>query len=641
MQDSVSQQIYKAAQALLDTARIPGANIAEYFNSTLNRYLTWPFRAGSACITDSQGSTTTFDSVIYTSIASHPANQPVEVEADAVACAVHVVGGLGPEELRAGYEHIAVFKGLKRTQIQEIGFPVNTAPLGIIFAIDSKIPIEKTGESIILLNKTFPYSGWPDMVAILTQGTVNYAVAFLGEPIKGDFFLPNITDFPVMPMYVHLVVQGLGLFSMNKVCGLLFMHLQTFSPGTKLPNMDEVSEGFSSMVITLGAYQFNLKHQLVPARNELWEKGIVAPIPFRIEDTKGKLLAHLQFFPWQDGGVVRLTGTLPLDGILPFLGVEAKNAKIIRRPDGAISSVLPIGEQQFREMLGRFQQQSNMNVKLEEPKLTVSKIADEGTSSPFVARLLFGILRLRDVVFDDKGKREEFDKAYQFVLETLMNARTASKEIIQTLTDHIHKVSQGKIARLKGRVIYIDESIDNELRKQVENFLNIAVRVLKDGMQKLLMVLQLNIGFLYQKQGTFEDKITTLKKTHPELAAYLQETRKWSERLILVRNELHEGWRLPGMVYNESSGTIETVEPQISGQPVSVFVPYMLDRLHCFVEEVSVHGMQAKMPPDISITEIPISDRKKDCPERFQVTFIHGGMPIWSIGHHISKFEET
>jgi hypothetical protein len=552
MQDSVSQEIHKAAQALLKEAYSSGANIAVSLNSTLNQFLTWPFRAGSAHIIDSEGKSITFETVIYTKSGTQSENQPPKIEADAVACGVHIVQNLGPEELREGYEHIAGLKRPKRTRIQ-VDFPVNIAPLGIIFAIDSSTPIEKTAELMMLLNKSYPASEWPDMVAVLTRGTVNYAAQFYGGPIMGNFLLPNTTDFVVGPIYAHVFAQGIGLFSMNRMCGFLFMHLQTFSPGTKLPNMNEALKEISPIGITLGAYQFNLQHQLVPARNLLWEQGKIGPLPVRIEDSKGNLLSHLEFIPWQDGGVVRLIGKLPLEGILVFMGPVSQNAHIIRQPDGAISSVLPIGESQFREMLAQFQQRSNMNVKPEKPKWTVTKFADEGTSSPFFARLFSGMLRLRDVAFDDGEKRKEFDKAYQFVLNTLMNTRETSNEIIQTLTEHMGKVSQGEIARLKGHIIHVDQSIDSKLRKEVAEFLNSAVRVLKDGMQNLTTFLQLNIGFLYMKQTAFEKGVTALAQTQPELAAYLQETRNWSETLILCRNNLHLGWMLPGLTYKETS----------------------------------------------------------------------------------------
>jgi hypothetical protein len=95
---------------------------------------------------------------------------------------------------------------------------------------------------------------------------------------------------------------------------------------------------------------------------------------------------------------------------------------------------------------------------------------------------------------------------------------------------------------LKGHTIHIDESIDRELRKHVEDFLNSGVRVLKQGMQNVAKTLQLSIGFLFQKESAFEKGVTELAKTHPKLAAYLRETRKWSESLISSRNAIeHDG----------------------------------------------------------------------------------------------------
>ena len=448
-------------------------------------------------------------------------------------------------------------------------------------------------------------------------------------------------NFPVMPMYVHLIARGLGLFSLNKMMGILFMHLQTFSPGINLPNVDEVLRDVTPYGITIAAYQFNLKCQLVPVPNdEHLKKGILAPIPFRIEDDKGNILSHLQFISWQEGGSVRLVGKLPLEGILVFLGNVAKNAQIIKQSDGAISSVFPIQEEQFREMLLRLQRQSNMKVSVEKPKGTVLRLADEGTTSPFIARLFLGILRLRDVIFQDNYRRIEFDKAYKFIIDTLMDTRTTLKQIAQLVSDHTRKVSQGEIIQLKGEVIHVKESIDRELRKQVAEFLNSGVRVLKDGMQKLLLLFKLDIGFLYKKQVAFINGIAELAKTHPELSDYLQETRKWSERLIFIRNDLHEGWMLPMMTYNKTSDGMNTIEPEISGQPVSEFVEYMLDRLCFFVEEITAYALKTQMPTGTSLTEVPVSDRKADCPERFQITFIDGGLPIWTIKYNNNKFEE-
>jgi hypothetical protein len=67
----------------------------------------------------------------------------------------------------------------------------------------------------------------------------------------------------------------------------------------------------------------------------------------------------------------------------------------------------------------------------------------------------------------------------------------------------------------------------------------------------------------------------------------------------------------------------------------------MVDRLACFIEELTAHCLQTRMPRDITITEIPLSQRAAEAPERFQVTLAIGGMQVWAIAYHQESFEET
>jgi hypothetical protein len=93
--------------------------------------------------------------------------------------------------------------------------------------------------------------------------------------------------------------------------------------------------------------------------------------------------------------------------------------------------------------------------------------------------------------------------------------------------------------------------------------------------------------------------------------------------------------------YTSTSGSIQVEEPQISGQPVSQFVIFMMDRLACFVEEVTARCLQRNMPAGLSIKELPLAERITEMPERFQNILASGGMPLWRIVYHESTFEET
>lgn len=396
--------------------------------------------------------------------------------------------------------------------------------------------------------------------------------------------------------------------------------------------------------MTVCSYQYNLSGELLPVPRQFYNDRYLPPWPLRIEDRKGNLLSTVQFLPWQDGGVILLRGKLPLEGILVFLGADTlKRGGVIKRDGLQISYALPMKEAQFVEMLASFQRQSNMVVRHESPKVVVQKVADEGSQSPFIARLAMGILRLKDVVFPNPADRDAFDKASQFVFTSFLNTRESARELVEVWLEHLRKVSQGEITRIRETTVQIDENIDKHLRKQLEGFLNSAVRTLKQGMQNVTTALQLNIGFLFQKPAPFGKGLTALAVTDPALAEYLRLARtSWSERLLQSRNAIeHEGWMLPSAKYSLDGASIKVDEPSIAGQPVSDFVATMTDRLACFVEEITAHCLQMRMPRGITITEIPLSERVAEAPERFRVTLANGGLPVWTIACHQTSFEAT
>jgi hypothetical protein len=90
--------------------------------------------------------------------------------------------------------------------------------------------------------------------------------------------------------------------------------------------------------------------------------------------------------------------------------------------------------------------------------------------------------------------------------------------------------------------------------------------------------------------------------------------------------------------YARVSG-IRAEEPKIAGKPVCSQNLWWTDSVA--VEEVSVHCLQKCMPRGVTITEIPLSQRAAEMPERFQVSLTPGGMSVWSISYHQSTFEET
>src|SRR5258708_3977257 len=460
--------------------------------------------------------------------------------------------------------------------------------------------MERLAEELDRLNQQTPSAQWPDMLVVLNAGTINYAVQFPGEGALGDYLPPAegaLLGF-TPPFYVVPVVRPAGEYAFNKMVAFLLAHLAIFSPGAKLPNWVDVLDGTPKEALTLGGYQYSLAGQLVPVPKEFYTDRYAPPPPVHLYDQQGGHLGSLQFLPWQDGGVVLSTGKLPLEGLLVFLGKNAlKRGGIVKRGDRQLSYVLPITRADFGGMLDRLQKQSNLLLRNDPASFILQKLADEGSTSPFMARLFLGLVYLRDTAFPNVAKRKDFDTAYEYVMMAFLNLRKTVHDITHLYDDYSAKIARGEIVRVQGQTIYIDENIDRELRKLTEDFLNSAVRVLKHGMQNAANSLHVNIGFLFKKPDTFARGLKALRSSDPDLAEYLLQTRKWSERLVECRNAMeHAASVLPKVRYTQNLGIVNAEEPYLSGQPVSEFVRFIMDRLACFVEEVTAHCFKAFLP---------------------------------------------
>jgi len=566
------------------------------------------------------------------------------VRADDAAAAVCVVETLDVEKLRAGYAELVHAKQLQKTPVPN-GERRSNRTLTILLARRVALPLETLALELEQLHATTPDPAWPDMVAVTDTGTIQYAIQWPGEGLSGDFLPPAegaLANF-VPPMYVVLVLRPSSDRTLNRMLAFLVAHLWFFAPDVTLPRWDGMLEGVSKSAVVVTGYQYNHAGALVPVPPEMYNERYIAPPPLRIEDDRGDVLSTVELIPWQDGGVIRMQGKLPLEALLLFFsGQTTKRVGRVKRPGAEISFVLPITPAGFDDMLLRFQQQSNMVVRAPDVDWVIQKAADEGSQSPFMARLLIGILRLRDAVYPDPADRATFDKRYDVATSALFTARAAKEDVQRLWTEHARKVVSGEVARVDGRTVRIDESIERELRQQVETFLNASVRALKQGMQELGTALGVDIAFLFKKQATFDKDVAAMERTDAPLAAYLRETRAaWSETLVQRRNAVeHEGWVLPSPRYRNTIAFVEALEPEIDGGPASAFVSFMFDRLTCFVEEFAAYCLQRLLTPDITITEIARADRVEVMPERFSITLANGGLPRWAITYHTTTFDE-
>jgi len=637
-----------ACAAGSDILAAPESSANRIVNSSLNTFLGPAFTVGSGLIVDKDGTkSVTFPSVVYRQTRESENESDQTIPSDTVAAVIDVYDQLDIDTFRNAYSRIAAAKKLKKGAVPKVGQERTNVTLGIIFARHSLVPMEVLAQELYRLNLETSFRQWPDMIVVASMGVVNYAVQFPGETLSGDFLPPTEGAFKngAPAFFVVVVMRPTGNLSFNKMLAFLIAHLSIFSPGLTppLPKWLNILDGVPQTAITYLGFQPNLSGELVPVPRERYNDRLIPQIPVVIEDGDGNLLSTLEYVEWQDGGVLILTGKLPLEGLLIFFDPKkAINRQVIKLPNAQISYVLPIKRPDFDAFLNTIRQRSNLVINTKPGGFVIQKILDEGTTTPFVARCSLGLIRLREYVYPDYARRNAFDKMFEHALSSVSTARTASKDIAKMWAAHSERVRSGKIAQLDGRNIQILESIDREIAAELEKFLNASTRAVKTSMQNIANELGVNIGFLFKKRGAFEGGLSKLRQTDTDLADYIEQARNWTEVLITARNDLeHSIFALPRITYDVVNNSIEAREPKLLGTTVTQFAEQYFNRVACFFEEVTVHCLRGHLPLGTTLTEIPHGNRTPDAPERFQITLAIGGHASWRLRYHSNVFDDV
>jgi hypothetical protein len=244
------------------------------------------------------------------------------VSADAVAAIMEVKAVLNKSHLEEAYAKIEEVKRLRKRPISEMDQKATastlttTGTLGIILGFGSDISLEKLAEHCLELNEKYETAHRPDIIVVLDVGVINYTAQFVGARIMGDLAVAADDEFVIPPCYVHLVAREDGVFSLNRLFTHLLSHLALYPRRPSIPPFSVLLEGTSSIAYPLGVYQFNTERRLVryeaPAAAPSEQNRII-----RIRDKASREeLATLTYIPWQDGGVIRKKGKIPLIALL-------------------------------------------------------------------------------------------------------------------------------------------------------------------------------------------------------------------------------------------------------------------------------------------------------------------------------------
>lgn len=415
-----------------------------------------------------------------------------------------------------------------------------------------------------------------------------------------------------------------GAFALNRLWAQLLSHLAFYPRRPSIPDLSVLLERTSSVSHHLGIYQFNTERRLVEYEQP---EATVAPesiIKIRSKATKEEL-ATLSLIPWQDGGVVRKKGKIPLLAILAF--VLGKKPITIAVDDTELSMVEKITRPDFEKWPAIIERQSDMTATLETPPaFEVQRLEGvEGTGEPYAARLFLGLLSLAQNAFPAAADKEQFDERFHDTLMAALNMRRSFVSTEKLLKGHAEALKSGAIVKKKGTDPLLTERIDNGLRSHAVSFIEMAHSVLED-LPVTMKAFGIPMDYLLDREERFTRGCERYEQKYPGLVEYLRKLRP----TVLRVNELFKrmrfgGWNLPNVRYDVVDDVQVMIEPQIEGSDLSTFMKNLLSILGLAVEDLVVYGFQREMKGPMAIEEIPLDKRGPQNAQRFRTAMRGSG----------------
>lgn len=250
----------------------------------------------------------------------------------------------------------------------------------------------------------------------------------------------------------------------------------------------------------------------------------------------------------------------------------------------------------------------------------VTKLKDEGTASPYIARLWVGIAELRNQILSSPTASHQFDKLFDPILKTLDKARESARGLLQNLDNHRRALEQPGTAEVypNGQLM-VHDAIAEPLAKNFDSFTQLAHRAIKLTQRLMRDIGGIEIGFLFQKPNAFNDGCDKLAASHPALAGYLRSARNaLTEPLALLRNNMeHDGWTLGSPRYQVSDGRAAMIEPMINGISLSSFTRNVANLAVRAIEDLVVYALRMRLLKPVAIIELPEIQRASIQPKRF------------------------
>lgn len=255
----------------------------------------------------------------------------------------------------------------------------------------------------------------------------------------------------------------------------------------------------------------------------------------------------------------------------------------------------------------------------------VRKIADVGSSTPWIARLWVGMAQIRDQVLEET-QRTKFDNKYMPILENLFECYDAMNSLNKVISEHLAKVESQQIFKFQHNNNFnITETIDFRINQLLKDFF-IKGNIAMNHLFPLSKFMGCNISFLRKKKDKeFErgaKKLVSHLPASRSLVDMLRKDRKaWHKYFVGLRDAFeHDTIGSLTVRYSGKPGNVRAYLPTIDNTQLCDLTSKMWGNLFEFVEDVVVFLFSLRVTPPLKVAVIPEERRNPSMPIKYVVT---------------------
>lgn len=258
---------------------------------------------------------------------------------------------------------------------------------------------------------------------------------------------------------------------------------------------------------------------------------------------------------------------------------------------------------------------------------TIRNYLDEGTTSPFIARLMLQMFNLRDSLLLLESERNDFNEMYHPLIENFNELKHIVRKLIELKNNHLKEIQQGIAIKMNpnNRQLTILKPIDTEYRMLIKDYF-IKGEIIISSIPRIAKVFDLNVTYFFKETKKFEKGIELLKKecfNADFVISHLKLARDgWYQTFNKIRNDIeHRSVKIPNIEYRLDSrlNIIPQFPTDNDGTDLVQMLENITERILELVECCVIFFFSNILRPGQFIKDIPENERNPNKVIRYRL----------------------